>query len=120
MASNENMYYYRIDNPSVNGMDNIRANNNNQVDASTFQERMATAKGRFVVIEFLIGTTNMVTRNGILYDVGNSYIVLYDPCRGTYTSCDLYSIKFITVYEEGKPSAEEICNLRRYGSYITM
>ena len=34
--------------------------------------------GEFVVIEFLIGTEQMMRKQGILYFVGTSYVTLYD------------------------------------------
>ena len=51
--------------------------------------------GEYMDVEFLIGTT----RSGQLTNVGVSYIVLYDRSKDRYTICDLYSIKFVTIYD---------------------
>lgn len=55
--------------------------------------------GRDVRIEFLIGTGGpLIDRIGRLLEVGASYIVI-NPFRTNDTLiCDLYSIKFVTVY----------------------
>ncbi len=67
----------------------------------SLQQILADNIGDFVVVEFLIGSQNMTTRQGILFSVGVSYIILYDDQNGLYTVCDLYSIKFVTFYPEG-------------------
>ena len=55
--------------------------------------------GRDVRVEFLIGTGGtLMDRIGKLLEVGASYIVIR-PIRSNDTLiCDLYSIKFVTVY----------------------
>ncbi len=73
--------------------------------ADTIQAALKPNIGRFVVVEFLIGTSNTVTKSGVLYEVGLNYIVLYDEAEGSYTVCDFYAIKFITFFElNRKPS----------------
>lgn len=54
--------------------------------------------GTYVSVDFLIGTQNIVTKQGILYAVGAQYIVLYDDVNQHYTVCDIFAIKFITFY----------------------
>ncbi len=73
----------------------------NESYRGSLQQILADNIGDYVVVEFLIGSQNMVTRQGILYSVGVSYIILYDEQNGLYTVCDLYSIKFVTFYPEG-------------------
>lgn len=58
--------------------------------------------GQYVVIEFLIGTQSIVRKQGILYLVGTSYVVLYDDVINNYIVCDLYSIKFTYFYYPGQ------------------
>ncbi len=58
--------------------------------------------GEYVVIEFLIGTENLVRKQGILYFVGTSYVVLFDDVVNNYIVCDLYSIKFTYFYYPGQ------------------
>ena len=55
-----------------------------------------------MIIEFLIGTNNLVYREGRLYEVGISYVVLYDDKNDQYIICDLYAIKFVTYVNQGR------------------
>ena len=57
--------------------------------------------GRYVVVEFLIGTQNIVRREGVLTAVGTSWLVLYDESNGTSVVCDMYSVKFVTYFDPG-------------------
>ena len=53
-------------------------------------------------VEFLIGTNGpLVDRIGTLLEVGASYIVLRLYMTNDIIICDLYSIKFVTVYGYG-------------------
>lgn len=55
--------------------------------------------GRDMRIEFLIGTGGpLIDRIGTLLEVGASYIVLRPFRTNDTLICDLYSIKFVTVY----------------------
>ena len=50
-------------------------------------------------VEFLIGTSGaLVDRIGVLMEVGASYIVLQPVQTDDLLMCDLYSIKFVTIY----------------------
>ncbi|RKJ40620.1 hypothetical protein D7X94_07815 [Acutalibacter sp. 1XD8-33] len=51
--------------------------------------------GSFVVIEFLIGTGEIVRKQGILYFVGRSFVTLYDEPVNNFIVCDIFSIKFV-------------------------
>ena len=62
------------------------------------QQILSENTGELVSVDFLIGTQETVTRRGILYAVGVSYIVLYNPENDTYIVCDLFAIKFVTFY----------------------
>lgn len=53
--------------------------------------------GKLMRVEFLIGTTNLTDRIGILEDVGASYILLRSVESNNLVYCDIYSIKFITI-----------------------
>lgn len=59
---------------------------------------LAKNVGRYVKVEFLIGTSILVDREGILKEVGISYIVLQEPETDDLLLCDIYSIKFVTFY----------------------
>lgn len=55
--------------------------------------------GKTMRVEFLVGSTGPLTdRVGTLQEVGVSYIVLKQYPLNTTLICDLYSIKFVTVY----------------------
>ena len=62
----------------------------------SMQQILSENTGKRVVIDFLVGTSNIVRKEGILYLVGISYVVLYDDRADTYTVCNLYSIEFVT------------------------
>lgn len=52
--------------------------------------------GNYVIVEFLIGTGSLNSRQGILYDVGSQFLVLYDDINLRYVVCDIFSVKFVT------------------------
>ncbi|MGI5849751.1 MAG: hypothetical protein ACOX8Q_06780 [Christensenellales bacterium] len=55
--------------------------------------------GRNMRVEFLVGTSGaLVDRIGVLMEVGASYIVLQPIQTDDLLMCDLYSIKFVTIY----------------------
>lgn len=62
----------------------------------SMQQILSQNTGNRVIIDFLVGTSNIVRKEGILYLVGISYVVLYDNRADTYTVCNLYSIEFVT------------------------
>lgn len=62
----------------------------------SMQQILSQNTGNRVMIDFLVGTSNIVRKEGILYLVGVSYVVLYDSRADTYTVCNLYSIEFVT------------------------
>ena len=66
------------------------------------QKVLANNIGEYVVMEFLIGTSEIVRKQGILYLVGTGYVVLFDDVIGNYIVCDLYSIKFTYFYYPGQ------------------
>ena len=55
--------------------------------------------GHYVVATFLVGTQNTVAWEGILYDVGNDYVTIYQEGRDRYIVSDVYSLKFIEFYD---------------------
>ncbi|MBQ7034636.1 MAG: hypothetical protein IJN34_02745 [Clostridia bacterium] len=67
----------------------------------SWQQVLRNNEGQYCVIDFLIGTDNLVQQEGVLYDVGVSFIVLFEPRTGNYIVCDLYSIKFVTFVGSG-------------------
>ncbi|HIT53416.1 MAG TPA: hypothetical protein IAD07_05695 [Candidatus Fimivicinus intestinavium] len=55
--------------------------------------------GQPVSCEFLIGTNNIVRREGFLYSSGVNYMTLYQPNENRYMVCDIYSLKFVSFYD---------------------
>ena len=76
----------------------------------SMQQILSQNTGNRVVIDFLVGTSNIVRKEGILYLVGVSYVVLYDNRAGTYTVCNLYSIEFVTFLT---PESRSVTTLKR-------
>ena len=58
--------------------------------------------GTYVVVDFLIGTQNLVSKQGLLYTVGAQFIVLFDEESRQYVVCDIFAVKFITFYLPGQ------------------
>lgn len=57
--------------------------------------------GQFVVIEFLIGTQEIIRKQGMLYFVGRSFVTLYDEAVNNFIICDIFSVKFVYFYMPG-------------------
>ena len=55
--------------------------------------------GNYVVATFLVGTQNTTSWEGILYDVGNDYMTIYQEGRDRYIVSDIYALKFIEFYD---------------------
>ena len=62
--------------------------------SGSMQEILRDNIGKYVEIEFLIGSTSLQTRSGILYAVGTSYVVINQLPEKMV--CDIYAIKFVT------------------------
>jgi len=56
--------------------------------------------GKYIKVSFLLGTGTFQDRTGILQEVGISFIILKDVNTNDLTMCDIYSIKFVTVYDD--------------------
>lgn len=68
----------------------------------SIQEALADNLGLYAVCEFVVGTQSMETKEGILYSVGRSFLVLYDEKQQNFILCDVFSIKFVTLYMTGQ------------------
>ena len=75
----------------------------------SWQQILKDNIGEYCLIDFLIGTQNLVRREGVLYAVGVSVLTLIEPKTEIYIVCDLYSIKFVTFPSAGLlPAAKNI------------
>ncbi|NMM62003.1 hypothetical protein HBE96_04720 [Clostridium sp. P21] len=62
------------------------------------QGYLKTQIGKRVRIFFLIGTNIVQDREGILTDVGISYIILRETGTNVRVLCDIYAIKFVNIF----------------------
>lgn len=67
----------------------------------SMQMILADNIGQFVVIEFLIGTEEIIRKQGMLYFVGRSFVTLYDEAANNFIICDIFSVKFVYFYMPG-------------------
>ncbi len=51
---------------------------------------LAQNVGEYVVIEFLIGTGQIMRKQGLLYNVATSFVVLYDDAVTNFIVCDIF------------------------------
>lgn len=63
------------------------------------QGYLRTVIGKRVAVTFLLGTSTMTDRTGILTAVGVSYIILQQLQTNTQTLCDIYSIRFVRIFD---------------------
>lgn len=76
---------------------------NTEAFQGSMQQILSDNVGQFVVCEFIAGTGPTLTvKEGILYSVGRSFIVLYEELNRNYVVCDIFSIKFVTFYLPGE------------------
>jgi hypothetical protein len=66
-------------------------------NSNYLQEYLKLMIGRLVKIDFLIGIDTLITKEGILKDVGTDYIVLEMLQSNDLLTGDLYSIKFVQI-----------------------
>lgn len=64
-------------------------------------------KGNYIVATFLVGTQSTVSWEGILYDVGNDYVTIYQEGRDRYIVCDMYSLRYMEFYDVRR---RELCD----------
>ena len=85
-----------------------------EAEAGSWKAMLSRNLGNFVVATFLIGTQGTVAWEGILYDVGNNYLTIYQAGRDRYIVCDIYSLKYIEFYDT---SRRQMCDelLRQQG-----
>lgn len=85
-----------------------------EVYMGSLKAMLAANKGTYIVASFLVGTQNLVTWEGILYEVGNDYVTIYQQGRDRYIVGDIYSLKFMEFYDiERREACEEM--LRQSG-----
>ena len=99
MMNNENTQTERLNMQPIDTPEQIEnPQSNEEVFNGSFSSILMNNLGYYVVVDFLIGTNNIETREGILYASGINFLTLYDPTEETYTVCDLFAVKFVTFY----------------------
>lgn len=68
---------------------------------------LRTQIGKYVEVEFLVGSTNIAVKYGKLTGVGLNYILIEDPTTRDVSACDFYNIKFFTTHARGDAAAED-------------
>jgi len=71
----------------------------NEAYLGSLKAMLLRNRGNLVTATFLIGTQGTMSWEGILYEVGNDYLVISQPGRGRYIACDIYALKYIEVYD---------------------
>ncbi|WP_419195466.1 hypothetical protein [Clostridium tyrobutyricum] len=68
-------------------------------DINYTQGYLRTQIGKRVRVTFLLGTGTLQDRTGILTDVGISYIIIRNEETNTRELADIYSIKFVSIFD---------------------
>lgn len=68
------------------------------LDTQYTQGYLRTLIGKRMRVTFLLGTNIIQDREGVLEEVGISYITLRETQTNNLTMCDIYSIKFVVVF----------------------
>ncbi len=68
----------------------------------SMQQILQENTGNYVIVEFLVGSNQLVTKQGILYNVASQFLVLYDDIEVRYVVCDIFSVKFVTFLEPSR------------------
>ena len=71
-------------------------NFNTESFAGSMQQVLQDNIGKYVIVDFFMGTATLEQREGYLYDVAAQYIVLFDEINLHYVVCDVFTIKFVT------------------------
>lgn len=62
----------------------------------SFQQLLSLHKGEPVIVDLLVGVNNVVTKSGILFDVGEKYLVLHNTSSNSFITIDFYTLKIAT------------------------
>ena len=86
----------------------------NEAYLGSLKATLLRNKGNYIVATFLVGTQNTVSWEGILYEVGNDYVTIYQPGRDRYIVTDMYSLRYMEFYDTRR---REMCDqlLREQG-----
>ena len=71
----------------------------NEAYLGSLKAMLAQNVGNYVVATFLVGTQSTVSWEGVLYEVGNDFVTIYQEGRDRYIVCDIYSLKYMEFYD---------------------
>lgn len=71
----------------------------NEAFLGSMKSLLLRNRGSFVTATFLVGTQGTTTWEGILHDVGNDHVIIFQPGRQRYIACDIYALKYIEFYD---------------------
>ena len=79
----------------------------NEAYLGSLKAMLLRNKGNYIVATFLVGTQGTVSWEGILYEVGNDYVTIYQPGRDRYIVNDMYSLRYMEFYDTQR---REMCD----------
>lgn len=86
--------------PTTETSDFSKDENRQVTEGTAYTQGWLTTKiGMYIKVEFLIGTSMLIDREGFLTEVGISYIVLKESASNDLVMCDIYSIKFVRIFD---------------------
>lgn len=86
--------------PTTETSDFPKDENRQVTEGTAYTQGWLTTKiGLYIKVEFLIGTSMLIDREGFLTEVGISYIVLKESASNDLVMCDIYSIKFVRIFD---------------------
>ncbi|WDV44775.1 hypothetical protein PV797_14785 [Clostridiaceae bacterium M8S5] len=68
-------------------------------DKNYLQGYLKTLIGKYIRVDFLIGSNTFLDKEGVLTNVGVDHIILREPQTDDLVIADMYSIKFVKVFE---------------------
>ncbi|GEM_PF-4928604 len=73
----------------------------------SMQQILSDNIGIYATVEFLVGTQSLMRKDGFIYSVGRTYVILYEDRLKHYVVCDIFSVRFVTFYPPGmKPQLQ--------------
>lgn len=79
----------------------------NEAYLGSLKAMLLQNKGNYIVATFLVGTQGTVSWEGVLYEVGNDYVTIYQPGRDRYIVSDMYSLRYMEFYDTQR---RELCD----------
>lgn len=67
----------------------------------SMQQILSDNIGIYSTVEFLVGTQSLMRKDGFIYSVGRTYVILYEDRLQHYVVCDIFSVRFVTFYPPG-------------------